>query len=91
MDDNTRSSLKRISNSADRCHKIVQSLLSFARQHPPERKLTNVNSLVDAVVDILIYELRTNNIQVAKELSPAPAPALGRSASDPAGVSEHCQ
>jgi two-component system NtrC family sensor kinase len=70
VDDKTRSSLKRISNSADRCHKIVQSLLSFARQHPPERKLTNVNGLVDSVVDILIYELRTSNIQIIKELSP---------------------
>ena len=40
VDDDARSSLKRISNSADRCHKIVQSLLSFARQHPPARKLT---------------------------------------------------
>jgi signal transduction histidine kinase len=70
VDNDARSSLKRISNSADRCHKIVQSLLSFARQHPPERKLTDVNGLVDAVVDILIYELRTSNIQIIKELSP---------------------
>jgi two-component system, NtrC family, sensor kinase len=70
VDDTARSSLKRISNSADRCHKIVQSLLSFARQHPPERKLTDVNGLVDSVVDILIYELRTSNIKVIKELSP---------------------
>ena len=70
VDDAARSSLKRISNSADRCHKIVQSLLSFARQHPPERKLTNVNGLVDSVVDILIYELRTSNIKIIKELSP---------------------
>jgi hypothetical protein len=48
----------------------VQSLLSFARQHPPERKLANVNALVDGVIEILIYELRTNNIKVEKELSP---------------------
>jgi two-component system, NtrC family, sensor kinase len=48
----------------------VQSLLSFARQHPPERKLSNVNALVDAVIEILIYELRTNNIRVEKDLSP---------------------
>jgi signal transduction histidine kinase len=65
-----RDSLNRISSSAERCHKIVQSLLSFARQHPPERKLSNVNALVEAVIEILIYELRTNNIRVEKELSP---------------------
>jgi two-component system NtrC family sensor kinase len=70
VDDETRSSLQRISNSAERCHKIVHSLLSFVRQHPPERKLTNVNAIIDSVVEILIYELRTSNIQVVRELSP---------------------
>jgi two-component system NtrC family sensor kinase len=30
---------------------------------------TNANALVDAVIEILIYELRTNNIKVEKELS----------------------
>jgi two-component system, NtrC family, sensor kinase len=70
VDEDTRSSLKRISSSAERCHKIVQSLLSFARQHPPERKVTNINGLVDSVIEILLYELRTNNIKVVKELSP---------------------
>jgi signal transduction histidine kinase len=70
VSDDDRTSLQRISSSAERCHKIVQSLLSFARQHPPERKLANVNALVDGVIEILIYELRTNNIKVEKELSP---------------------
>jgi signal transduction histidine kinase len=70
VDEDTRESLQRISSSAERCHKIVQSLLSFARQHPPERKLTNINGLVDSVIEILLYELRTSNIQVVKELSP---------------------
>jgi signal transduction histidine kinase/CheY-like chemotaxis protein len=70
VDDKVRSSLKRISNSAERCHKIVQSLLSFARQHPPERKLTDINTIVDSVVEILIYELRTSNVEVVRDLSP---------------------
>ena len=71
VSDDDRSSLQRISNNAERCHKIVQSLLSFARQHPPERKLTNINSVIDSVIEILIYELRTNNIHVVKDFSPA--------------------
>src|SRR5262249_36889271 len=36
---------KRIVEGAERCHKIVQSLLSFARQHPPERKWIGINKL----------------------------------------------
>jgi len=70
VNDDDRLSLQRISSSAERCHKIVHSLLSFARQHPPERKLSSVNALVEAVIEILLYELRTNNIKLEKELSP---------------------
>ncbi len=64
----TRGSLKHISSSAERCQKIVKSLLSFARQHAPERQSVNVNSIVDAVIEILAYELRTSNIIVTTDL-----------------------
>lgn len=70
VNDQTRSSLKHISSSAERCQKIVKSLLSFARQHAPERKPVNLNSIVDAVVEILTYELRTSNIKVTTDLDP---------------------
>lgn len=70
VDDRSRESLQRIAASAERCHKIVQSLLSFARQRPPERKWTNLNQTLDAVVEILIYELRTNNIKVVRDYAP---------------------
>jgi two-component system NtrC family sensor kinase len=50
------------------CRKIVQSLLSFARQHQPERKLINLNQLIDAAVEILNYDMRTSNIQVMTTL-----------------------
>ena len=61
----------RIVQSAQRCHKIVQSLLSFARQHQPERKLINLNQLIDAAVEILNYDMRTSNIQVMTTLAPS--------------------
>ncbi|MDB6036941.1 MAG: hypothetical protein JWM99_782, partial [Verrucomicrobiales bacterium] len=54
----------RIVASSKRCQKIVQSLLSFARQHEPERKLTDANGLIDAALEIMAYEMRTSNIEV---------------------------
>src|SRR2546428_5180266 len=42
--------LEMIHKSALRCQKIVQSLLSFARRHQPERKLSSLNDLVEATV-----------------------------------------
>ena len=53
-----------IYKAAQRCHKIVQSLLSFARRHQPERKPVHVNELVEAVLEIIAYSLRTGNIEV---------------------------
>src|SRR5204862_7495049 len=35
VDDRSRRFLRLIEEGAQRCHKIVQSLLSFARQHKP--------------------------------------------------------
>lgn len=52
---------------ADRCHKIVRGLLSFARQHPPERKLSSINDLVESTLMFVQYELRTSNVEVKTE------------------------
>jgi signal transduction histidine kinase/ActR/RegA family two-component response regulator len=60
--------LDMIHKSAMRCTKIVQSLLSFARRHQPERKLCKVNELVETAVEFLQYQLRTSNIEVITSL-----------------------
>jgi two-component system NtrC family sensor kinase len=62
--------LEMIVTSAQRCHKIVQSLLSFARQHKPERKLIKLHEVIEASVAILQYQLRTNNIQIITRFDP---------------------
>ena len=63
--------LEMIHKSALRCQKIVQNLLSFARRHPPECKLTSVNALVEGAVEFLQYQLRTSNIEVRLQLGPS--------------------
>jgi len=60
--------LDMIHKSAQRCQKIVQSLLSFARRRQPERKLSNLNELVEAAIEFLQYQLRTSNIEVVSKL-----------------------
>ena len=62
--------LEMIHKSALRCHKIVQSLLSFARRHQPERKPVCLNGLVDGALEILNYQLRTSNIEVTTRFDP---------------------
>ncbi|HEY5233321.1 MAG TPA: ATP-binding protein [Verrucomicrobiae bacterium] len=62
--------LEMIFKSAQRCQKIVQSLLSFARRHAPERKPVSVNKLVETVLEIVAYPLRTSNIEVVTHFDP---------------------
>lgn len=60
-----------IARSAHRCHRIVQSLLSFARQHKPERGPVQITEAIDDVLELMAYDLRTSNIQVVREFDPA--------------------
>ncbi len=62
--------LELIHKSAQRCQKIVQALLSFARRHPPERKPVCVNSLIEATLEVLQYQLRTSNVDIIARFDP---------------------
>lgn len=70
VDSRSRRFLDLIVNGAQRCHKIVQSLLSFARQHKPERKLVQIHELVESAINILQYQMRTSNIEVVTNFNP---------------------
>ncbi len=70
VDEKHRRHLDLIFKSATRCKKIVQSLLSFARRHQPERKPVSVNRLLEEVVEIVAYQLRSSNVELVQQLSP---------------------
>ena len=76
-DESVRPHLEVIAKSAHRCHKIVHNLLSFARQHEPERKLIQVNATMEEVLEIMTYDLRTSNIKVIREFQSDLPPILG--------------
>jgi signal transduction histidine kinase/CheY-like chemotaxis protein len=59
-----------IFKSAMRCKRIVQSLLSFARREQSERKLASANNLIEMILEIVGYSLRTGNIEVVTRLEP---------------------
>jgi two-component system, NtrC family, sensor kinase len=69
-DTKNRRYLDMIYKSAQRCQKIVQSLLSFARRQQHERKPVSVNGMVEVVLEMLNYQLRTSNIEVVTKLDP---------------------
>jgi PAS domain S-box-containing protein len=64
---------------AQRTHRIVQNLLSFGRQHKPERVAVQINQILEDTLALRDYDLRMKNIRVHLEL----APDLPVTAADP--------
>jgi PAS domain S-box-containing protein len=62
-----KNELKKIYAAAERCKKIVESLLCFARQQTPQKSLGNINSVIESVLDLRAYRLKTNCIEVVKD------------------------
>jgi len=69
--------LGHIARNATRCHKIVHSLLGFSRQHEPERKLVNLHEVADAVLEIVAYDMRANNVALDREYAAQLPPIMG--------------
>jgi signal transduction histidine kinase/CheY-like chemotaxis protein len=61
--------LQRVVREARRCHSIVDNLLRFARKTKPERKVMEVNELVENVLDLRATELRLDNVEVELDLA----------------------
>jgi PAS domain S-box-containing protein len=69
-DEGIRAELKKILDSAERCKKIVDNLLTFSRQRTTSRSLESINDLIDRAIDLRIYWLRSNTIRIEREYDP---------------------
>ncbi|OLC17136.1 MAG: hypothetical protein AUH29_03225 [Candidatus Rokubacteria bacterium 13_1_40CM_69_27] len=61
---------EKIAGAAERCARIVKNFLALARQRQPERQHVDLNGIVRAVVELVAYPLRVDNVDVALELAP---------------------
>jgi PAS domain S-box-containing protein len=60
---------EKLYKQAQRTHRIVQNLLSFARQHKPERLPTRINQILEDTLALRDYDLRTSNIRMHLNLA----------------------
>jgi PAS domain S-box-containing protein len=58
---------------AQRTHRVVQNLLSFARQRKPERAEVDIRKVLDETLALRDYDLKVNKIEVKKDLGTQPA------------------
>ncbi|MEW5871341.1 MAG: ATP-binding protein [Chloroflexota bacterium] len=69
LDETSKNYLDKIISEAERTGKIVRGLLEFARKHPPERRAVQIESLLDSVLELVGYELRSHNIEIIRKRS----------------------
>jgi two-component system NtrC family sensor kinase len=70
---------EKLYKQAQRTHRIVQNLLSFARQHKPERIPVPLNHVLEDTLALRDYDLRMSNIRLHLDL----AEGLPLAAADP--------
>ncbi len=68
-----KNELRKILHSAERCKKVVENLLTFARQREPLRSLESVNEIIDRAIELRAYWLRTNNIEIVRDYGDIPS------------------
>ena len=70
LNEDTKKDLKSIYESSERIKKIVANLLRFARKEAPVKKDTNINELLDTVLNIRSYEMKVRNVELKKNYQP---------------------
>ncbi len=68
--------IAKISAAADRCARIVRTFLAMARQRPASLERVDVNSVVEAAIDVAGYGLRQKGIAIDLALAPGLPPVM---------------
>jgi PAS domain S-box-containing protein len=75
--ESARKDLHVILEQAQRTKQIVQNLLSFARQMPPQRKPVQLNGILSRTVQLRAYDLHSRGVEVVEQLDPELPQAIG--------------
>ena len=68
--DELKEDVRIINDGAERVAEIVNRLLAFSRQHEPQRRSTDINSVIENTLALRKYSLETNNIEITTSLDP---------------------
>jgi two-component system NtrC family sensor kinase len=68
LPDSARKDLRVILQEAQRTKQIVQNLLSFARQMPPQRAAVQLNQILSRTIQLRSYDFANHGIQIVEHL-----------------------
>lgn len=67
LDERTRDFVQKIHRQAQRTHRVVQNLLSFARQRKAQKMRVDLRRVVEDTLVLRDYDLKLNNIKVERD------------------------
>ena len=70
LEEPIRHQVETIYAEAERASKIVSNLLTFARRRRSQKDPSNLNTLIERVLELRNYDLRVRNINTTLELDP---------------------
>ena len=65
--------VSKLFKQAQRTHRVVQNLLSFARQRKPQRDEVDIRKILEETLALRDYDLKINNIKVERDIPSEPA------------------
>lgn len=71
-----KTDLEKIIVEATRAKKILRNLLIFARRYPPEKAPTDLNDVIESVLEVRAYEISANRIEIERMLDPNLPPVV---------------
>jgi signal transduction histidine kinase/ActR/RegA family two-component response regulator len=67
LSEEVRRGLDKIESEAERCRRIVQNLLIFARKNKAQKRAIDLNALLESVLELKAYPLKVDSIEVVRE------------------------
>jgi PAS domain S-box-containing protein len=75
LSDRAADFVTKLFKQAQRTHRVVQSLLSFARQRKPQKEHVDICKVLDETLGLRDYDLKVNAINLERDFE-TPAPAV---------------
>src|SRR5271165_3398159 len=73
LNDRAQDYVGKMFKQAQRTHRVVQNLLSFARQRKPQRDEVDIRKILEETLALRDYDLKINNIKVERDIPSEPA------------------
>lgn len=70
LDERSADFVRKLFKQAQRTHRVVQNLLSFARQRKPQKEEVDIRKVLDETLTLRDYDLKVNNITLQRDFAP---------------------